>query len=247
VALTTPSIECQRDGSVAILRINNPKLRNALSRSVLEELRRALDSLAKDPGVRALIIGSAVEGIFAAGGNIRELAALEGSRGGLEFAQYVQEVFGVVESFHWPVIAAINGHALGAGAELASATDIRVASETARLAFPHVGLGITPGLGGGQRLIRLIGRAHARSMILLGEPLTATEAWELGLVDRVVPSDKLWDVAMETARTLAAKPRHAIQLAKQAVAFSSQATLEVGCAEEALRFGLAFSTAWKES
>ncbi len=132
----------------------------------------------------------------------------------------------------------------GADAELASACDLGIAADTAHIAFPHVRLGITPGLGGGQRLVRLVGRAHAKRIILSGEPLTATEAWQIGWVDRLAPQEQLWKVTEALARDLASKPRCAMQLAKDTLNSSSQASLATGCSQEALRFGLACSMAW---
>jgi enoyl-CoA hydratase len=242
--VTGPTVLVERDGGIGSLRINNPRLRNALSRPVLDELKQALEGLARDSTMRVLIIGSALDGIFVSGGNINELAGLEGTQSGLQFALDVQAVFDLVEQFPWPVIAAINGRALGAGAELASACDLRIAADTVHIAFPHVRLGITPGLGGGQRLVRLVGRAHAKRIILSGEPLTATEAWQIGWVDRLAPQEQLWKVTEELARDLACKPRCAMQLAKKALNSSSQAGFAAGCAQEALRFGLACSMAW---
>ena len=240
--MTSPSILRKREENLALLLIDNPRLRNALSKDILSQLRTALLELSQDHEIGALIIGSAIDGVFASGGNIRELQALAGSTGGLRFADSVQGVFKAVEDFPSPVLAAINGYCLGAGAELAMATDIRIAADTAILSSPQVGLGITPGLGGGQRQIRLCGPGHAKRLILTGDLIDAQNALRLGLVELVVPASELWVVARRVANGLAKKPRVAVTLAKQALNYSSQANLDSGCAHEATLFGLACST-----
>jgi len=239
ILLASPGVLRERDGNLALLRIYNPRLRNALSQEVLSEVRTALLELGQDEGIGALIIGSAIEGVFASGGNIRELRAISGPTAGLRFAETAQAVFKLIEDFPRPVVIAINGYALGAAAELAVAADIRVAADTASLSFPQVGLGITPGLGGGQRLIQLVGPGHAKRMILTGDLISAQEALRLGLVELVVPLSDLWSVAERMARRLANKPRAAMILAKRALNLYSQANLESGCAYEATQFGLA--------
>ena len=245
--MTDVSVIAERDGNLVLLLIHNPRLRNALSAEILTQLRAALLELRQDEEVGAVIIGSAVEGIFASGGNIRELHALSGSTDGLHFAELAQAAFKTVESFPRPVLAVINGYCLGAGAELAKAADIRIAADTAIFSSPQVGLGITPGLGGGQRLIRLCGTGHAKRLILTGERIGARDAWHLGLVEWIVPASELWDLAKAMARKLANKPRTALTLAKKALNYSSQANLKVGCAYEAAQFGQTCSTAlWRD-
>lgn len=243
IYLVDVGVLAERDENVALLLIHNPQLRNALSKEILSQLRTALLELSQDEEIGAVIIGSAIEGVFASGGNIRELRTLAGSTGGLHFAESVQAVFKMVEDFPRPVVAVINGYCLGAGAELAMAADIRIAADTALLSSPQVGLGITPGLGGGQRLIRLCGPGHAKRLILTGDLVTAQDALRLGLVELVVPASELWDVAKRIAKKLANKPRVVVTLAKKAVNFSSQADLGSGCALEAAQFGLACATA----
>ncbi len=238
IVLAESGILTKRDESLALLLINNPRLRNALSTLILAQLRSVLLEWTHDDGIGAVIIGSAIEGAFASGGNIKELRALAGSSGGYDFAQWVQAVFKMVEDFPRPVLAAINGYCLGAGAELAMAADIRIAADSALLSSPQVGLGITPGLGGGQRLIRLCGTGHAKRLILTGDLITAQEALRLGVVEMVVPAPELWDVSKAIARKLASKPRAAMTLAKRMINHSSQANLQSGCAYEAAQFGL---------
>ena len=238
----TVVVEYEED--LALLLINNPRRRNALSAPILANLQSALIQAARDDSVGAVIIGSAIDGVFASGGNIRELRALDGSTGGLHFAESAQTVFGTIESLPKPVVAAIDGYCLGAGAELIMAADMRIASQRAVLASPQVGLGITPGLGGGQRLLRLCGPGCARRLILTAERVDAQEALRLGLVEAVVPSAELWQTAKAVAVRLARKPRMAMMLAKRMVNFASQAGLLDGCAYEATQFGLACASGY---
>jgi enoyl-CoA hydratase len=238
-ALPDATLVVRCEDNLALLLINNPRRRNALSAPILASLQRALSQAARDDQVGAVIIGSALEGVFASGGNIRELQALDGSSGGLCFAESAQSVFYTIETLPKPVVAAIDGYCFGAGAELAAATDIRIASERAVLALPQVGLGITPGLGGGQRLLRLCGPQCARRLILTAARIDAQEALRLGLVESVVPADELWGTAKTIAMRLARQPRTAMMLAKRMVNFASQAALPQGCAYEANQFGLA--------
>jgi enoyl-CoA hydratase len=227
----------ERDGGLALLLVHNPRLRNALSEGIVSQLSSALIELSQDDQVGTVIISSAVEGVFASGGNIKELHALAGSSGGLHFAESMQAVFKMIENFSRPVLAVINGYCLGAGAELAMAADIRIAADSAIFASPQVGLGIIPGLGGGQRMIRLCRTGHAKRLILTGERINAAEALGLGLVECVVPASELWDTAKAIARKLENKPRSALALAKRALNYSSQANLMAGCAYEASQFG----------
>lgn len=233
----------KREGDIAQLLIHNPQLRNALSQEVVSDLTSALLALIEDQSVGVVIIGSALEGIFVSGGNIRELHALDGSTEGLGFAMRLQALLKSVDAFPRPVLAVINGYCLGAGTELAIAADLRIAADTAVFSLPQVGLGIIPGLGGGQRMIRLCGVGHAKRHILTGERVSAAEASRLGLVEWVVPASQLWDAAMALARKLASKPRSAMSLAREALSFSSQARLEAGCAFEATQFGLSMRDA----
>jgi enoyl-CoA hydratase len=237
--LPDATVVVQREDDLALVLINNPRRRNALSTPVLASLQSVLSQAAVDDNIGAVVVGSALEGVFASGGDIRELQALGGSTDGLRFAQNAQAVFHTVETLPKPVIAAIDGYCLGAGTELVLAADIRIASDRTVLASPQVGLGITPGLGGGQRLLRLCGRACARRLILTAERIDAREALRLGLVEFVVPSAQLWETAKAVAVRLARQPRTAITLAKRMINFASQAGLREGCAYEASLFGLA--------
>lgn len=244
MGLPEPVVLSEREGKLALLRINSLPRRNALSREVLAELKVALSTLSRSQEIGALIIGSAIEGTFVSGGDVRELRDLASAEEGLNLARSFHEVFQLVEGFRCPVVATINGYTLGAGAELAVAADIRVAADTALLSFAQVLRGILPGFCGGQRLIRLVGSGHAKRLILTGEMVTAQEALRLGLVEFVVPPAELWSKAKELGRTLASKPGNGVALAKQALNFSSQSRLKTGCAYEAELFGRACSSVW---
>src|SRR5262245_21968565 len=174
----------ERDGAIALVTINRPQVLNALNAQTLDELRRAALELKHDDSVRVVILTGAGAKSFVAGADINELVAMspESAR---ELGLRGQHVFGLFESLGKPVIAAINGFALGGGCELAMACTVRIAAEGARLGQPEVNLGILPGYGGTQRLPRLVGAGRALEMLLTGAPITADEAFRIGLVNRV--------------------------------------------------------------
>src|SRR5437764_14303123 len=190
----------ERDGAVALVTINRPKVLNALSAPTLDELRRLMLELGHDDSVRAVILTGAGEKAFVAGADINELA-VQTPTGGREHALRGQHVLDLVENMGKPVIAAINGFALGGGCELAMACTLRLAADTARIGQPEISLGLIPGYAGTQRLSRLVGRGKAMEMILTGSPITADQAWRIGLVNRVVPAADL----LAEAKTLAAQ------------------------------------------
>src|SRR5689334_15209471 len=188
-----------RDGPVATLTLNRPKVLNALNAPTLDELRRAVLQLKHDDEVRAVILTGAGEKAFVAGADINELAE-QTPVSGREHALAGQHVLDLIENLGKPVIAAINGYALGGGCELAMACTLRLAADTARLGQPEINLGLMPGYAGTQRLSRLVGKAKAMELILTGAPIGASEAERIGLVNRVVPAPEL----MTAARALAA-------------------------------------------
>src|SRR5258708_15170021 len=190
----------ERDGAVASITINRPKVLNALNTQTLDELRRAILEIGRDAGVRAVILTGAGEKAFVAGADINELA-VQTPTSGRENALAGQHVLDLIENMGKPVIAAINGYALGGGCELAMACTLRLAADTAKLGQPEIALGLIPGYAGTQRLPRLVGKGRAMEMILSGTPIAADEAQRIGLVNRVVPAADL----MAQARTLAAQ------------------------------------------
>src|SRR5689334_19033972 len=190
----------ERDGAVATITINRPRVLNALNTATIDELRRAILELKADETARVVILTGAGEKSFVAGADINELA-VQTPTSGREHALTGQHVFDVIENLGKPVIAAINGFALGGGCELAMACTLRLAADTARLGQPEISLGLIPGYAGTQRLPRLVGKGRAMEMILTGAPVSAEEAYRIGLVNRVVPAAEL----MTAARALAAQ------------------------------------------
>jgi enoyl-CoA hydratase len=235
-------LDVDPESAVALLTINRSDKLNALDAALLGELSSALDEIAADERVRAVVVTGAGNRAFVAGADIGEIAALEGADDGEAFARSGQEVFAKLERLPKPVIMAINGYALGGGCELALCGDIRLASDTAQLGQPEVNLGVIPGYGGTQRLARIIGRDRAKTLIFTGERVSAEDAFRLGLVDRIVPATSLIDEALALARNLAAKAPRAIALAKQAINEGISLPLESALALEAELFGVAAAT-----
>ncbi len=234
------NLRVDREGGLAIVSLHRPPL-NALNGETLRELRDALSSLARDPAVRVVLLTGGGEKAFAAGADIKEMAGLD-PLGAREFARLGQEVCNELERMEKPTIAVINGYALGGGCELALACDIRLAAEGALLGQPEVNLGIPPGFGGTQRLLRLVGRGRASELIFTGRQVEAQEAASLGLVNRVAPRDGLLDEARELARTIMEKGPLGVALAKAALHQAEETGISQGLAFEAEAFSHAFST-----
>jgi enoyl-CoA hydratase len=242
--MTLDSLEnllVDRDGAVATVTINRPKVLNALSIQTVDELRRAMLSLKYDDAVRVVILTGAGEKSFVAGADINELAA-QTPVSGRELARRGQHVFDVIENLGKPVIAAINGYALGGGCELALACTIRIAVDTARIGQPEINLGIIPGYGGSQRLPRLIGRGPALELLLTGDQISAADAYRLGLVNRVVTAANLMGEARKLAQTLASKAPVAVRYILDAVNRGLEMPLAEGQNYEATLFGLVAAT-----
>ena len=232
-----------RDG-VAVVTLNRPKVLNALNRALLSELEAAVDEIAADASIRAVILTGAGEKAFAAGADIQELAQVSGVDG-QQLALRGQQLFSKVENLGKPVIAAINGFALGGGCELALACTIRFASETAKLGQPEVKLGLIPGYGGSQRLPRLVGKGAGLKLILTGEMIVAADALRIGLVEEVVAPDQLMPRAEQIAKTIAEQAPLAVQKCLEAVHEGYDLPLEQALAHEAALFGLCCGTADK--
>jgi enoyl-CoA hydratase len=236
------NILVERDGGVAIITVNRPKVLNALDGQTLDELRRAVLAVREDPDVRAVIVTGSGDKSFVAGADINELS-VQTPVGGRDRAMHGQQVFDLVENMGKPVIAAINGYALGGGCELAMACAIRIAADTASLAQPEINLGIVPGYGGTQRLPRLIGRGRALELLLTGDQITAAEAYRLGLVNKVVPAADLMSEARKLAHRLARKAPIAVRYILDAVNKGLQMPLADAQAFEATLFALVTTTA----
>ncbi len=230
-----------RDG-IGYLTVNRPEKLNALNRQAIEEVGACFWRIGHDSGVKAVIFTGAGEKAFVAGADIEELAALTPVEA-QETSARGQSLLNFIENLGKPVIAAINGYALGGGCELALACTLRVASDTARLGLPEVKLGIIPGYGGTQRLPRLVGKGKALEMILTGEPVTAVEALRVGLVNQVVPQSDLIPAAESLARKIITNGPQALKFALQAVHHGGELPRAEGEFLEATLFGLAFATA----
>jgi len=230
-----------RDGAVAILTVNRPTVLNALNAPTLDELRRAVLDLKRDDSARAVILTGAGEKSFVAGADINELA-VQSPTGGREHALTGQHVFDLIENLGKPVIAAINGYALGGGCELAMACTLRLAANTARIGQPEINLGLLPGYAGTQRLPRLVGAGRALEIMLTGAPITADEAYRIGLVNRVVPAADLMSEARKLAAQLAKNAPIAMRYIISAVTKGLEMPLAQACQYEATLFGLVAST-----
>jgi enoyl-CoA hydratase len=229
-----------RDG-ISYVTIHRPEKLNALNAQVVRELEECFHALAVEEAVRVVILTGAGEKAFVAGADIGELAALTPFEG-REFARRGQRVFEHIEHSGKPVIAAVNGYALGGGCELAMACALRIASENARFGQPEVKLGIIPGYGGTQRLARLVGKGRALELITTGDPIPAQEAFRLGLVSQVVPLPDLIPACEAIARKIIANAPLAVKFALEAVNHGMEMTLEEGLFLEASLFGLCCTT-----
>ncbi|GFE60072.1 enoyl-CoA hydratase-related protein [Geobacter sp. AOG2] len=227
--------------SVATLTVNRPKSLNALNSEVLGELECALYELDQDAGVKAVVLTGAGERAFVAGADIKEMAGMNAYEGHV-FARKGQQVVLFMERMKKPVIAAVNGYALGGGLELALACDFIYASTKARVGFPEVTLGIMPGFGGTQNLARLIGPNRANEMIFTGRMLDADKACAWGIVNEVFPPEELLAKTRETAHVIAQVAPLGVSSAKDAVANGLNMSKEDGFRYEAALFGVLFAT-----
>jgi enoyl-CoA hydratase len=231
----------ERQGAVATVTINRPKVLNALNSATIEELGRAMLELQGDSAIRVVVLTGAGDKSFVAGADINELA-VQTPTSGRTHAMTGQRVFDFVETLGKPVIAAINGYALGGGCELAMACTLRIAADTARLGQPEISLGLIPGYAGTQRLSRLIGRGRAMDMILTGAQVSADEAQRIGLVNRVVPAAELMAEAGKLAERLALSAPIAMRYIIDAVNRGAEMPFAEACQYEATLFGLVTST-----
>ena len=230
-----------KEGHVATITINRPKALNALSTAVLTDLNAALDEVAADQDVYALIITGAGEKSFVAGADIAEMKD-KSVEEAAEYGKFGNAIFRKIETFRCPVIAAVNGFALGGGCELAMSCDIRVASENAVFGQPEVGLGITPGFGGTQRLARLVGAGIAKEMIYTARNIKADRAAQIGLVNKVVAAEELSATVMKMAQGIAKNAPIAVAYAKKAINNGLQTDIDSGIAIEVEEFSNCFAT-----
>lgn len=225
---------------IATITINRPEIMNALSIELFHELMSVLNELEDDDEVAVIILTGAGEKAFIAGGDIKAMVDVA-APWARDFALLAQSVLNRIEELSKPVIAAINGYALGGGCELAMACDIRIAADTARLGQPEVKLGIIPGFAGSQRLSRLVGKGKAKEMIFTGDMIDAQEAHRIGLVNQVVPADELLDATREMAATIASRSRTAIKFSKQVIDNGLEMDVKRAGLYEADLFSLCFA------
>jgi enoyl-CoA hydratase len=239
--MTFETLLVERDGAVAVVTVNRPKVLNALNSQTIDELERAMRACQDDDAVRAIVLTGAGDKAFVAGADINELAVLSPADG-QRHGRRGQAVFDFIEQLGKPVIAAINGFALGGGCELAMACTLRIAAETARLGQPEINLGIIPGYAGSQRLPRLVGKGRALEILLTGDMVPAARAYEIGLVNKVVPAGELMAEAKKLATALAAKAPIATRYIIEAVNHGMEMSLADGQFLEGTLFGLVAST-----
>lgn len=239
-SLETQFIKYEEEGMIAVLTINRPKALNALNSQVLDELDKTLDSIDKSK-IRCLIITGAGEKSFVAGADIGEMSSLTKEQG-QAFGKKGNDVFRKLETFPIPVIAAINGFALGGGCEISMSCDIRICSDNAVFGQPEVGLGITPGFGGTQRLARLVGQGMAKQMIFTGRNIKADEAYRIGLVNAVYPQNELLPAAKKMAETIAKQAPIAVRNSKKAINDGLQVDMDKAIEIEEKLFGDCFET-----
>ena len=233
-------INYEVENAVAVLTINRPKALNALNSAVLDELNEALDAVDLNE-VRVLILTGAGEKSFVAGADIGEMSSLTKAEGEA-FGKKGNDVFRKLETLPIPVIAAVNGFALGGGCEISLACDIRICSENAVFGQPEVGLGITPGFGGTQRLARTIGVGMAKQLIYTARNIKAPEALRIGLVNAVYPAEELMTAAKKMASIIAANAPIAVRNCKKAINDGLQTDIESGIEIEEKLFGDCFET-----
>lgn len=226
--------------NILILKINRPEALNSLNTDLLRQLGEVIDEAANDDNVNVVIITG--EGkAFVAGADIAQMSSLNAVKG-KEFGKFGASVFRKLEEMPKAVIAAVNGFALGGGCELAMACDIRIASEKAKFGQPEVGLGITPGFSGTQRMSRLVGPGKAKELIFTGNIVNAQVAKEIGLVNQVTEPEKLMETALEMAKKIASNAQIAVAYSKEAIERGYQADISTAIEIESNLFGLCFST-----
>ncbi len=231
----------EKQDGIAVIRFNRPKALNAINPAVLEEMARALDQIEADAEIRVLILTGEGDKAFVAGADITHmvnLSPLEARR----FSRDGQELLFRLENLSIPVIACVNGFALGGGAEIAMACDFIYAAETAKFGQPEINLGIIPGFGGTQRLSRAVGKAMAKELCMTGAMISAAQAKAIGLVNKVVAPEALWEETLKTAKVLASKGRVSMQAVKRTIERGYDVDLHSGCHMEADAFALSMAS-----
>ena len=233
-------VTLEQRGPVGVITMNRPEALNALNDQVLRDLDQVLDQVEENEEILVAVITGAGRS-FVAGADIGQMSTLTAAEG-KKFGALGNRIFLKLENLSKPTIAAVNGFALGGGCELSMACDIRVASEKAKFGQPEVGLGITPGFGGTQRLPRIVGAANAMELILTAKTINAAQAKEIGLVSHVYAPEELMDKALELANAIAANAQVAVRQSKAAIRRGLQTDMATGTAYESEAFGLCFAT-----
>ena len=226
---------------IATITFNRPKALNALNGALIGELSQALDEIAADENIRALVLTGAWDKSFVAGADITELARFN-SLSAKAFAEKGHRIIHKLQQLPIVVIAAVNGFALGGGTEIAIACDFIYASENAKFGQPEINLGLIPGFGGTQRLPRLIGTNMAKELVFTGKMISAAEALQIGLANRVVPPERLMEEVMKTAGQIASKGKVSLRAAKQAINRGMDVDLATGCSVEIDAFAISFAS-----
>jgi len=233
-------VELEQRGHVGLITINRPEVLNALNLQVIHDLDQILDQVEATEDIYVLVITGAGRS-FVAGADIGEMANFTASDA-KTFSRHGNNVLLRMTRFPRPIIAAVNGYALGGGCELAMSCDIRIGSDKAKFGMPEVGLGITPGFGGTQRLQRIVGMSTAMELVLTSRTIDAEEALRIGLINHLYPAEEMLDRALELANIIASKAQVAVRQAKQAIRIGKQIDMSSAIAFEAEAFGLCFST-----
>ncbi len=231
----------QIDGEVAVIKFNRPKALNAINTDVVKELQGVLDEVEANPAIRVVVLTGEGDKAFVAGADIAQMVKLDPLQL-RDFSLALHEVGFRMEALPVPFIACVNGFALGGGTEIAMACDFIYASENAKFGQPEINLGIIPGFGGTQRLPRLVGKGMAKELCMTGVIISAQEAKEIGLVNRVFPADKLWEETMKTARLIASKGRFSVMAVKRCIDRGFNMDLRSACAMESDQFGLCMAS-----
>lgn len=231
----------EKEGKLAILTINRPKALNALNAETVKDIEMAIEDLSQDNNIQVVILTGSGKKSFVAGADIKEMKDMN-VMDGRKWALYANGVFRKIETLNKPIIAAVNGYALGGGCEISMACDIRLASKNAKFGQPESGLGITPGFGGTQRLARHVGMGIAKEMIYTAKLIDAEEAHRIGLVNKVVEQDQLLDEAKKLANAIMKNAPIAVKLCKQAINRGMQVDIDTAVTFESELFGECFST-----
>ncbi|MEM3623561.1 MAG: enoyl-CoA hydratase-related protein, partial [Candidatus Bathyarchaeia archaeon] len=231
----------EKSGGIATITLNRPEALNAFSKEVIEEILQALEDVKADENIRVAILTGAGEKAFSAGADIKAMKGMNALKA-RELSLMGEKLCNALENLEKPVIAAINGYALGGGLEVAMACDIRIASENARMGQTEINIGLIPGWGGTQRLVRLIGKTKATELIFTGKIVDAKTAEQLGIVNIVVPTEKFREAVQQFASELASKAPVALKVAKALINKGSEISLDAAIALEREGFGVVAST-----